>query len=129
MFCPVCRAEFRDDVATCPDCDVELLAELPPEPAPDDELVSVLDTADVSLLPVIKSVLSSAGIPFLVQGDEAVGVLPVGKMGVGGFSAGGHGLAATVLVPREHEQEARAVLTQLTDFEGEIEGDLDEPDS
>ncbi len=78
---------------------------------------------------MIKSVLSSAGIPFLVQGDEAVGVLPVGKMGVGGFSAGGHGLAATVLVPRELEQEARAVLTQLTDFEGEVEGDLEGPDS
>ncbi len=77
----------------------------------------MLDTADVSVLPVVKSVLTSAGIPFVVQGDEALGVLPVGKMGVGGISSGGHGLAAMILVPRERREEAREILTQLPEIE------------
>jgi predicted amidophosphoribosyltransferase len=32
-FCPKCRDEFRDWVKTCPDCRVDLVAKLPPEPA------------------------------------------------------------------------------------------------
>ena len=119
MYCPECRAEFREGVTTCPDCDVALIAELPPVPElTDEDLVAVLDTGDVSVLPVVKSVLRAAEIPFVVQGDESMGVLPVGKIGVAGISSGGHGLAAIILVPRDREQEARALLTELTETEG-----------
>ena len=118
MYCPDCRAEFRDEIAVCPDCEVSLVLELPPEPELDEEdLVSVLETADVSVLPVVKSVLRAAEIPFVVQGDEALGVLPVGRVGLGGISSGGHGLSAGILVPRDREEEARAVLTELPEVE------------
>jgi hypothetical protein len=105
---------------TCPDCEVELVPELPPElELAEGNLVTVLETGDVSLLPVVKSVLRAAGIPFFVQGDEAMGVLPVGRLGVGGISSGGHGLAAIVLVPGDREDEAREILTQLPETAGE----------
>lgn len=81
----------------------------------EDDLVSVLETADVAVLPVVKSVLRAADIPFIVQGDEAMGVLPVGQVGLGGISSGGHGLSAGILVPREREEEARALLTEATE--------------
>ena len=118
MYCPECRAEFREEITTCPDCEVSLVAELPemPELSAED-LVSVLETADVAVLPVVKSVLRAANIPFVVQGDGAVGVLPVGQIGLGGISGGGHGLSAGILVPRDHEEEARALLTELPELE------------
>lgn len=36
MFCPKCRTEYRKGFTTCADCDIPLVAELPPEPAPPD---------------------------------------------------------------------------------------------
>ena len=118
MYCPECRAEFRDEIAVCPDCEVSLVLELPPESELDDkELISVLETADVSVLPVVKSVLRAAEIPFVVQGDEAMGVLPVGKIGLGGITSRGHGLSASILVSRDREEEARALLTELPEVE------------
>jgi hypothetical protein len=116
MFCPSCRAEYQPGITVCPDCEVELVEEAPPpEPPSDVELVSVFETADVALLPVIKSVLQSAEIPFITQGDEALGVLPVGRVGAGGISAGGHGLVATILVTRKRRDEARDLLNQFVD--------------
>ena len=120
MYWPQCRAEFRDEITACPDCEVALVVELP-EVAEwsEEDLVSVMETADVAVLPVVKSVLQAANIPFVVQGDEAMGVLPVGQVGMGGISSGGHGLSAGILVPRDHEEEARALLTELPQPEEE----------
>ena len=116
MFCPNCRAEYQPGIVVCPDCDTDLVEGLPPpEPPSELDLVSVFETADVSLLPVLKSLLQSAEIPFFTQGDEALGVLPVGRVGAGGISAGGHGLVASILVPRERQQEARELLAEIED--------------
>ena len=92
----------------------------PPKPPSDVALVRVFETADVALLPVIKSVLQAAEIPFITQGDEALGVLPVGRVGAGGISAGGHGLVATILVARQRRDEARDLLDQFVDAPFEL---------
>ena len=122
MYCPDCRAEYREGVETCPDCEVRLVVELPPE-GPDEDLVAIFETADVSLLPVVKSLLDSAEIPFVVQGDEALSVLPVGRWGAG-ISQSGRGLAATIRVEKERAQEAEELLRPLA--EGELSGDSEE---
>ncbi len=31
MFCPKCKAEYREGFSRCADCDVDLVPELPPE--------------------------------------------------------------------------------------------------
>lgn len=118
MYCPECRAEYRQEITLCPDCEVSLVMELPSEPElSEDDLVLVLETANVAVLPVVKSVLRAAEIPFMVQGDEAMGVLPVGKIGLGGLTAKGHGLSAGIRVPRDREEEARALLTEISEVE------------
>lgn len=72
------------------------------------EPVVVMTTADVNLLPVVQSILRSAAIPFTVQGEHALGQLPVGDLG-GPLSR--RGLAARILVPAARADEARALLT------------------
>jgi len=108
MFCPRCGAEYREGFDRCADCGVALSAA--PPPAPDHggpELVALLETADVGFLPVLKSLLEGAGIPYVVQGEEAMGLLPIGALGSGPKH---RALAAIVHVPADRLEEARALL-------------------
>jgi len=89
----------------CPDCGADLL------PA-EQELVAVLNTSDSALLPVLKSVLDAAEIPYVVQGDQAMGLFPLGSFGGGLFR---RVLGASILVPRDREEEARELLQSYED--------------
>ena len=116
MFCPSCRGEFRPEITICPECDVELVAEAPaPVESSEGEYVEVFETSDSALLPVIQGLLRSAEIPFETFGDEALAVYPVGRFGAGGISEGGHGLVAKIMVTRDREAEARALLDELAE--------------
>ncbi len=76
------------------------------------DLVAVFETADVALLPVAKSVLEAAGIPFLVQGEEALGLLPVGRFATG-LTQRGQGMVAIIHVAEERADEVRELLAPL----------------
>jgi len=111
MFCPECKGEFRSEIEVCPGCGVNLVLDL--SAAQSVELVSALETSDASLIPVVKSVLTAAGIPFVVQGEQAVGIDPVGSIA---GAAGLRGLCAIVLVPADRKEEAQIVLeTEVED--------------
>jgi len=73
------------------------------------DLVTVLETADVNLLAVIKSILDGAEIPYLIQGEKALGLLPVGRLG-GPFAR--RGMGAAVMVPPEHAETAKELLKE-----------------
>jgi hypothetical protein len=75
-----------------------------------DEMVRVFQTADSTLLPIVKSMLDGAGIPYIVQGDHALGLLPLGPFGTG-VTRGL--LGAIVLVPCEHAAAAKEILNAL----------------
>lgn len=75
-----------------------------------DDLVPVFRTADISLLAVVKSLLDSAGIDYFVQGEEALGLFPVGPLG---GSLVGKAIAAVVMVPAERAEEAEALLEEV----------------
>ena len=113
MWCPTCRGEFVDEVTLCPDCGDPLVSNEPAEEEIDEAFVKVFRSADTSLLPVVKSVLGGAGIPHIVQGDEAQGLYPFGSVGGGSDD---RLLGAVVLVPKSRREAAVAVLE-------EIEGD------
>jgi hypothetical protein len=93
-------------------------------PPPEDEhptgpFAPVFRTADASLLPLVKSLLESAEIPFLVQGEETtLGLLPLGPVGGGSDR---RLLGAVVKVPQEHEETARGLLAGLTQVPEEEE--------
>ena len=69
--------------------------------------VLVLTTVELELLAVVRSLLESADIPFIVQGDHALAQLPTGVM-AGPFARSG--MAARVFVPATRAAEARDLL-------------------
>jgi hypothetical protein len=72
MFCPLCKAEYREGYTRCADCDVDLVLTLPPqpdppEPAPDDagpDAVVLCQEDDPATLTAILTALQDAGIRY-----------------------------------------------------------------
>ncbi len=74
MFCPKCKDEFIQGILTCPDCKVSLCNQLPGESIETYEpeyveLLTVLETADIGIIMVAKSLLEEAGIRYLAKGE------------------------------------------------------------
>ncbi len=120
MFCPNCRSEFRAGITTCPDCNVPLVDALPVERHDQAAWVEVAETADPSLLPVLRSVLEGAGIPCTFEGEEAVGIFP---LGLNDTHFAQSGIAARLLVPADRLAEARELLDTAATSQGMAEND------
>jgi hypothetical protein len=60
-YCPECGGEFVPDLETCPDCGVALAAAPPAEPS-HSAPVEIFSSADRTLLPLVRAILSEAGI-------------------------------------------------------------------
>lgn len=118
MFCPQCRAEYRPGFTRCPVCELYLVDQLPevrPAPDPDRKLVPVFRTTDPVLLPIVKSLLDSAGIEYFVQGEEALSLLPLGPPGKRVHRSA---WAAVIHVPEADAPGVEEMLAQLdADFE------------
>jgi hypothetical protein len=115
VHCPRCQAEYREDMRHCADCGAPLVTG-PPEPEPDEpadsRLESVFTTADSSLLAVVSSALTAAGIPFVVQGEGGLRLFPLGPFAIGFRKPV---LGARILVPAGEADAARRFLES---FEG-----------
>lgn len=73
VLCPSCGDEFREGITACPDCEVALVAELPPEAPP--RLSPVERTGDPDRLAVLLETLEGAGVPYVVQAGTALSLL------------------------------------------------------
>ena len=112
MYCPQCSVEYRDGFAECSDCHVPLLTGTPPQKTADPALglVVVLETNDQIQLALVRGLLEEADIPYFVLGQIAMLVA-----GVDGLLNKWVG----VQVPRDREAEARELLAELRQAEGE----------
>jgi hypothetical protein len=86
----------------------------PTGPPAGPDLETVLETADLAMLAVVKSLLESAGIPYVVQGDQALGLIPLSGPA---FGTTRPPFQALVLVPKEHAAAAREILRGEGDME------------
>jgi predicted Zn-ribbon and HTH transcriptional regulator len=97
-FCPKCRDEFQDWAKTCPDCRVDLVAELPPPPPPQDnprrilaraqsspdDLVTIATFSHPTEAYVPKSRLEAEGIPSFVADAATIDTYWLYSNAIGG---------------------------------------------
>ena len=116
MFCPECGGEYREGFTHCADCDVDLVAELPADPAEPPlapprnvTLVTVLETGDPGELAFAESVLRGAGIPYAKRGESLQDLFALGRLGTG-FNP----IAGPILlqVPEEQADAAAELLEE-----------------
>jgi hypothetical protein len=77
MFCPNCKSEFIEGIGHCPDCDVDLVSELPAgEDFADEEIsgesdwVMIYSPSSVRELAMIKMILERDEIPYFIGNDN-----------------------------------------------------------
>jgi len=63
--------------------------------------------ADAATLPVLRSALDAAGIPYIVDGEGVVGILPLGDVTE---DEEHRGFGIVLHVPADRAEEARALL-------------------
>ena len=78
MFCPVCKSEYRDGFSMCADCNVPLVAELPPEKEEsethhnDKGVLEIGRYSNPAKVSFINSLFEAEQIDFYFLGDHAV---------------------------------------------------------
>ena len=100
MFCPNCRTEYKEGFTVCADCGAALLPELPPLDE-NSEMVTVLETGDLSAVVLAKSILDEAEIPYLAKGE-----IPMEQLSVG---------PVEIQVDRRDSGQARELLESLAE--------------
>ena len=98
MYCPQCRAEFREGFSRCEGCDIDLVAILPDE----EELPGYVHLAIVFTegeIALIKSSLERAGIEHYFHGEQAHRLAPLP-------------FGARLMVREDFREEAEAILKQ-----------------
>jgi hypothetical protein len=78
MYCPQCKAEYREGFSICADCRVELVETLPVDPEPDfvefKEILATYSPADIAFL---KSLLDSEDVQYFFKGEQFMYVRPL----------------------------------------------------
>jgi hypothetical protein len=80
MFCPKCRAEYREGFNTCSDCNVDLVEDLPPLKEEQPEFVhyvEILATYNPADIVFLKSLLESEGIQYFFKGEHFMYMRPL----------------------------------------------------
>ena len=73
MFCPNCKAEYREGFEVCNDCNVQLVHELQAEAKTVPEFIDyeqVLGTYNAGDIAIIKSLLEVEGITYFFKGEH-----------------------------------------------------------
>lgn len=83
MFCPKCRAEYREGFYVCSDCNTDLVDKLPTLPAEEKpefiEYVEVMGTYNPADAALIKSILDSENITYYFNADHFMQVSPLAE--------------------------------------------------
>jgi hypothetical protein len=123
-YCPRCGCEYRQGFTVCSDCGVDLVDELPepgsatPPPADLEALQSVVGSDPVAVLTtgselqaaLVRGLLIDAGIPAAVWAS--------GFGAYFGHSSTGAGFGTRVMVHKEDEAEARALIVAADETPG-----------
>ncbi|MCF7793255.1 MAG: DUF2007 domain-containing protein [Candidatus Cloacimonetes bacterium] len=115
MFCPKCKAEYKQGITHCPECDVDLVDVILPDE--NVEFVKVFESADPGLTAIIKSVLEDSGIQYFVNGENMQSILGAKFEFAMGADIGN----AVFLVSKEDEETVRELLKEIPQESREAE--------
>jgi hypothetical protein len=110
------HAEYVAGITVCPKCGAYLVdtpPEHPPdsmpdaEPTPDEQLEPVFESWDSSEIPIIRSLLEAAGVPFVIEGQERFDAVRGGRSA---FRFNPRAGSVLFLVPSALAEDARALL-------------------
>ncbi len=103
MFCPECRAEYREGFYECSDCRVPLVDHLPEPEKIDLGVLIQTGIYDPIAIALVQSLLREAGVPFLATDESITGRQQGGNV-IGWW---------TVRVPAGREAEAREIIESI----------------
>ena len=99
MYCPVCRAEYREGFVECTDCDADLVEKLEPLPEVPGfvKLATIFREGNIA---VIKASFDKTDIQYYFDGEQSHRLAPVP-------------LAARLMVREDFREEAESILRDL----------------
>ena len=109
MYCPKCGTAYANGYVRCSHCGVALVSRSSKK-SDSEELVTVFETGNPAELVVVKSILDSAHIPFLSQGEALQDLFGVGRIGAGFNPLIGR---IKVQVAKRNRAKARELLKNL----------------
>lgn len=105
MWCPKCKSEYVQGIVVCPECGIALVDKLPEEELSEKKIGSIqyevlLVTYNASDIPIIKSILDSAGITYYFHGENFILVRPLVE-------------PARLMVKKDEIEQAKELLKDL----------------
>ena len=107
MFCPKCKAGYREGFYRCADCEIDLVYELPPEAEqPPEQPIEYLNLVNIETYynrheaELAKGFLSVNGVNAVVFGDDSGGISPGLSFSIG----------VRLLVKEEDVKKAKEIL-------------------
>ena len=99
MYCPICRAEFREGFLECTDCDVNLVEKLEPMRRMPGfvKMATIFREGNIA---VIKASFDKTEIEYFFEGEHSHRLAPVP-------------LAARLMVREDFRREAESILKDL----------------
>ena len=99
MYCPACRAEFREGFLECTDCDVDLVEKLEPMRRMPGfvKMATIFREGNIA---VIKASFDKTEIEYFFEGEHSHRLAPVP-------------LAARLMVREDFRREAESILKDL----------------
>ena len=105
MFCPKCKCEYREGFDFCSDCKIQLVEELTSEELDREEFeyvefITIAETSDSCIIPIVKSILEYGGIRYFIKGELIKNIVIFNNI-------------MEIQVPLEDVQNAKDLLKEL----------------
>lgn len=108
-FCPVCGYEYLPNIKHCPDCDVDLVEQLPEEPEfYVENWVALRDLPGNIYAEMVKEALEKEKIPCYIKSDAISSTLIATSTSLPGSSA-------KIYVPEKFYSQAKEILISMMD--------------
>lgn len=129
MFCPKCKAEYREGFEECKECNTPLVDVLPQELANQQDyikFVTAYKTSNPGLIAFAKSILEAEGIEYFIKGEGVQDLFGLGRLGTGYSPLVG---VAEIQVDEYELERAKGLLKEMEERNNyEIEDDIDPPE-